>query len=85
MLVEKVLGASAAIDDRMVDVYHASKRSNGYTSESIARKAAALEGVLVPLTAAMNEQLLRGAGFAEIDSFWLYMNFRGWLAIKSRQ
>ena len=41
-----------------------------------------LEGVLVPVTAKWNEQLLRSAGFAEVDMFWRWMNFAGWVAVK---
>jgi tRNA (cmo5U34)-methyltransferase len=34
------------------------------------------------VTAKWNEQLLDAAGFREIDGFWRWMNFAGWLAIK---
>lgn len=82
IVVEKVLGSSAAIDDLMVDTYYAMKSANKYTSEQIHEKRAALEGVLVPLTARWNEDLLRAAGFRQIDCFWRWMNFTGWVAIK---
>jgi tRNA (cmo5U34)-methyltransferase len=84
VLVEKVLGASAEIDERLIDIYHAHKREQGYSADAIARKALALEGVLVPVTAGFNEQMLRVAGFREVDCFWRHMNFAGWLAIKSQ-
>jgi tRNA (cmo5U34)-methyltransferase len=42
----------------------------------------ALEGVLVPVTAAWNEQLLKGAGFSQVECFWRWMNFAGWVAVK---
>ena len=41
-----------------------------------------LEGVLVPITAKWNEQLLGSAGFKKIDCFYRYLNFAGWIAIK---
>ena len=82
VLVEKVIGASASLDELMVKQYHRMKAENGYTEEDIQRKRLSLEGVLVPLTARWNEEMLRGAGFTQVDSFYRWMNFAGWLAVK---
>jgi tRNA (cmo5U34)-methyltransferase len=82
LLVEKVLGATAEIDATMVRHYHVLKESQGYSGEEVARKAAALEGVLVPLTAGWNADALRHAGFREVDCFWRYLNFGAWVAVK---
>lgn len=82
ILVEKVLGATATINDYMVDIYSDHKRSSGYSSEEVERKRLALEGVLVPVTARWNEEFLRDAGFRQVDCFWRWMNFAGWVAIK---
>lgn len=82
ILVEKVLGASAEIDDLLVDLYYGMKRDHGYSQEEINRKRLSLEGVLVPVTAAWNEQLLRQCGFSQVDCFWRYLNFAGWVAVK---
>ena len=84
LCVEKVLGATAALNSAMVELYHTMKRRHGYTSEEVERKRLALEGVLVPLTATWNEALLRDAGFTEIDCFWRWQNFAGWIALKGR-
>ena len=80
--VEKVLGATADLDSLEVDTYYGLKRGNGYTQEAIDRKRLSLEGVLVPLTASFNEELLRGAGFEQIDCVWAWMNFRCWVAMR---
>jgi tRNA (cmo5U34)-methyltransferase len=82
ILVEKVLGEAHETNQMLVDLYYGMKRGNGYTQEAIDRKRLALEGVLVPMTAAWNEELLRGAGFDLVESFWRYMNFAGWVAVK---
>jgi tRNA (cmo5U34)-methyltransferase len=82
ILVEKVLGAGAELNAQMVDRYYALKGSNGYSPEAIERKRLSLEGVLVPVTARWNEELLREAGFEQIDCFWRWMNFAGWIAVK---
>lgn len=82
VVVEKVLGDGTQMDELMVDVYHETKQLAGYSREEVERKQMALEGVLVPVTADWNIDLLRRAGFREVDTFWAWCNFRGFLAIK---
>ena len=82
IIVEKVIGATAQIDSDMVRLYYGLKGNNGYSPEQIERKRLSLEGVLVPVTARWNEDLLRQAGFHQIDCFWRWMNFAGWFAVK---
>lgn len=82
IMIEKVLGADAEMDRLMVDLYYQLKAGNGYSQEQIERKRLALEGVLVPITARWNEELLRMAGFDSVDCFWRWMNFAGWVAVK---
>jgi len=82
VLVEKVLGASYALDHAFVDLYYELKQRNGYAPNDIDRKRLSLEGVLVPITADWNERLLRNAGFRSIDCYWRWMNFAGWIAVK---
>jgi tRNA (cmo5U34)-methyltransferase len=82
ILVEKVLGATADLDALLVANYYRMKGDNGYSQEQIERKRLSLEGVLVPVTAAWNEQLLQMAGFTQIDCFWRWMNFAAWIAVK---
>jgi tRNA (cmo5U34)-methyltransferase len=81
VLVEKVLG-EGRLNDLLVERYHAVKERNGYSREEITRKALALEGVQVPLTASWNEEMLRRTGFAAVDCFWRCWNFAGWVAVK---
>lgn len=82
IIVEKVLGNTCEIDDTLVSEYYAIKSENAYTNEQIQSKRKSLEGVLVPITARWNEDLLRETGFAQVDCFWRYLNFAGWIAIK---
>lgn len=82
LLVEKVLGNTDEVDSVLVDEYYRLKRDNAYTQEQIQAKRESLEGVLVPVTAKWNEDLLHNAGFTKIDCFWRYLNFVGWIAIK---
>ena len=65
----------------MVKHYHQLKKHNGYSDELIERKRLSLEGVLVPVTARWNEELLRSAGFTQVDCFWRWMNFSAWVGV----
>ncbi len=82
ILVEKVLGESAGIDVLFRERYHSLKGKNGYSKDDIDRKRLSLEGVLVPITAKWNEQMMKSAGFNQVDCFWRWMNFAGWVAVK---
>ena len=82
ILVEKVLGPTDHLNDKLVKVYYDFKRRSGYTDEEIYRKKLSLEGVLVPLTAKWNEDILARTGFRHIDCFWRRYNFSGWVAVK---
>jgi len=82
ILVEKVLGDTAPINQAFIKQYLDLKADNQYTQEQIESKRRSLEGVLVPVTAKWNEDLLRQAGFRSVDCFWRFGNFAGWLALK---
>jgi tRNA (cmo5U34)-methyltransferase len=83
ILVEKILGATADLNTAMVTLYHDLKHRNGYTLDDIQRKRLSLEGVLVPVTERWNEEILRSSGFEQVDCFWRWMNFAGWIAVKT--
>ena len=82
ILVEKVLGASAPLDKVFTQIYYDFKGGNNYSEDEIERKKQQLEGVLVPVTASWNEDMLIQTGFREVDCFWRWSNFAGWIAKK---
>lgn len=82
IMVEKVLGNTTDINDIMVKSYYNKKAENGYTKQDIERKRLSLEGVLVPITSDWNIELLKNTGFKQVDVFWRWMNFVGYIAIK---
>jgi len=82
IVVEKVLGGCNEINELLVDQYYSMKNRNGYTHDQIDRKRLSLEGVLVPVTAKWNEEMLQSAGFSRVECFWRWMNFAGWVALK---
>ncbi len=84
ILVEKVLGEDPQTNGMLTTLYYDYKRGMGYSDEEIDRKRLSLEGVLVPVTAMWNEQMLRHAGFRHVECFWRCLNFAGWMAIKDR-
>jgi len=85
LLVEKVLGDDPQTNGILTDLYYDYKRRMGYTQEEIDRKRLSLEGVLVPVTATWNEEMLRHAGFEHVECFWRCLNFSGWMAVKNGQ
>ena len=66
----------------MVDLYYEMKRENGYTDEQIMSKRRSLENVLSPLKAEWSVDMMRTAGFRQVDMFWRCLNFCGWIAVK---
>ncbi len=82
ILVEKILGATSELDDAFVDLFLRIKKKNGYSEAEIDRKRLSLEGVLVPVTARWNEDLLHEEGFRSVDCFWRHLNFAGGVAVK---
>ena len=82
IMVEKVLGNTDTLNKLFVKNYYDMKSQNGYSQEQIERKRLSLEGVLVPVTNDWNIDLLKQAGFREVDVFWRWMNFVGYIAIK---
>ena len=82
IIVEKILGETGNLNNLYINEYLQMKANNGYSQDEIDRKRYSLEGVLVPLTAKWNEQLINSAGFRYTDCFWRWMNFAGWIAIK---
>ena len=82
IVVEKILGKTAKINDVLVQSYYQLKESNGYTHYEIERKRLSLEGVLVPVTHEWNQEMLLSAGFSQVECFWRWMNFAAWVAVK---
>ena len=82
IVVEKILGSTAEVDELLTRIYYGSKKRNGYSQEEIDRKRISLEGVLVPVTERWNVDLLQSAGFGPVECFWRSMNFAAWLAVK---
>lgn len=82
ILVEKVLAADSTINRQFIKFYYDMKRRNGYDELEIAQKREALENVLIPYRAEENVELLKRSGFREVETFYRWYNFCGFLALK---
>ena len=82
LLVEKVLGSDFYANRLLIETYLNRKGENGYTEEQITKKRRSLEGVLVPVTADWNVDLLDKAGWKHVDCYWRHLNFASWFGIK---
>jgi tRNA (cmo5U34)-methyltransferase len=82
LFVEKILGNDGVTNELLIDTYLKQKGENGYSKEQINRKRESLEGVLVPVTAKWNEELLQATGFKHVECYWRHLNFAAWIGIK---
>jgi len=82
LVVEKVLGDGSLFNRLFIERYYAYKRRRGYTELEIAQKREALENVLVPYRLHENRELFLNAGFREVEVFFKWYNFAGFVAVK---
>jgi len=82
VLSEKVLLDDNLENDRMVQLYQAFKKTEGYSDLEISQKRTALENVLVSDQQSVHYRRLNEAGFGEIYQYFRAFNFVSYLAIK---
>jgi len=82
LLFEKVRGADARFQDILTTLYNDYKLRRDYTPEEIVSKTRSLKGVLEPFSTQGNIDMLKRAGFADINTVQKYLCFEGFLAIK---
>ena len=82
ILFEKVRGPDARFQDISTILYTDYKLRKKYTANDIVSKTSSLKGVLEPFSSQANIDLLKRAGFKDINSIQKYICFEGFLAIK---
>lgn len=82
ILFEKVRGADARFQDILTTLYNEYKIAQGYTPSDILTKSLSLKGVLEPFSTQGNIDMLKRAGFQDINTVQKYLSFEGFLAIK---
>jgi len=83
LMIEKTMQRCHTMNALYIDSYHEFKRSMGYSALEIAKKREALENRLIPFQTEENMELLYQAGFAEASVFFTWLNFQGYIALKS--
>ncbi|MDR2341429.1 MAG: carboxy-S-adenosyl-L-methionine synthase CmoA [Campylobacteraceae bacterium] len=79
---EKIIYENKTLNKNMIDLYLNFKKGHGYSDFEIAQKREALENVLVPYSEEENKELMKAAGFNEVQTIFKYANFATFLAIK---
>jgi len=82
VLSEKIAFSENQLNERFIALYHAFKRTNGYSDLEISQKRTALEKVLIPDTLAQHQQRLAAAGFQSSSLWFQCFNFASLLAWK---
>jgi tRNA (cmo5U34)-methyltransferase len=82
LMFEKTRGSDARFQDIITSLYTDFKLDNGFSIEEVFAKSKSLKGVLEPFSVQGNTDMLKRAGFQDIESVMKYISFEGFLAIK---
>jgi tRNA (cmo5U34)-methyltransferase len=82
LLIEKTKTKDSDIGSVFQEFYYELKKRKEYSNEEISNKQEALKGVLMPKTITENKSLLMKCGFQKIDTFFQWLNFVGFVALK---
>jgi len=85
LLLEKTICHSPAVNRAFIDCHLNFKRQHGYSEIEITKKRESLENVLIPFSISENLEILRGAGFSEVETFFQWFNFAGFVARKAAE
>jgi tRNA (cmo5U34)-methyltransferase len=84
LIVEKVSAEHSGFEEIWTELYWDFKRRQGLTPEQILEKANSIRGVLKPLTADENMNLLWQTGYSRVEVFFKWYNWAGFLAVKNQ-
>ncbi len=82
ILSEKVILEHPELNRDFLEIYYNFKKKQGYSELEIAKKREALENVLIPFTIKENIGLLKNAGFSYSTTFFQWINFASFVAVK---
>jgi len=83
LMSEKLITENKKLNKHMIDVYYEYKKKMGYSEYEIAQKREALENVLIPYTMQENIEMLKNAGFKDIEVIFRWNNFATFIAFKN--
>ena len=82
LMSEKLITEHKKLNKIMIDIYYEYKKKKGYSEYEIAQKREALENVLIPYTMQENIEMLKNAGFNNIEIIFRWNNFATFIAFK---
>ena len=82
IVIEKILAEDSTFNRDFIKYYYDMKRRNNYSEMEISQKREALENVLIPYKLSENVMMLREAGFTQVEVFFKWYNFSGFIAKK---
>jgi tRNA (cmo5U34)-methyltransferase len=85
LVSEKVISQHSRLNRKFIDIYHDFKRNQGYSELEIAAKREALENVLIPFSVQENIDLLAKSGFDPVETFFQWINFVSFVALKGNK
>jgi len=83
LMSEKLITENKKLNKIMIDIYYEYKKKMGYSEYEIAQKREALENVLIPYTMKENIEMLKNAGFKDIEVIFRWNNFATFIAFKN--
>ncbi|NPA11671.1 MAG: carboxy-S-adenosyl-L-methionine synthase CmoA [Epsilonproteobacteria bacterium] len=82
LMSEKLISENKKLNKIMIDIYYEFKKEKGYSEFEISQKREALENVLIPYTMQENIEMLKNAGFKDIEVIFRWNNFASFIAFK---
>ena len=82
LIFEKVRASDARFQDYASQIYNEFKIDNEFSENEIINKSRSLKGVMEPFSSHANIDLMKRAGFEDIQSIFKWVCFEGFLAIK---
>lgn len=79
---EKIIFEDKKLHKIIIDLYLEFKKDQGYSQFEISQKREALENILIPYTEEENRQMIKNAGFKDIQTLIKWGNFTTFLASK---
>jgi tRNA (cmo5U34)-methyltransferase len=82
LVAEKIELPGRDLDEAFINLYYDFKKKNAYSDLEIAQKREALENVLIPDSIDAHIERLKMVGFSQVSTYYQWLNFAGFIAIK---
>ena len=82
LFFEKVRASDARFQDHAIQIYNEFKIDNKFSEAEVMNKSESLKGVMEPFSTQGNLDLMKRAGFSDIQTIFKWVCFEGFIAIK---